>query len=170
MSFPDGRLLDDLILFPNVASRGYELSLPDLREARPEVLNAFATTWENFLLPLPDGVRLSFQTDRSADFTLALDRYARDTAATTNAWSRRVREERHARYTARMLAGQLVRRRTVLFLSVRVENMPDLFTSPSSFGGTLPGRVAGGQRATATGRAKTHVCPLHPGRTSRRHG
>ena len=130
MSFPDGRLLDDLIWFPNVASRGYELSLPDLREARPEVLNAFATTWENFLVQLPEGVRLSFQSDRSADFTMALDRYARDTATTTNAWARRVREERHARYTARMLAGQLVRQRTVLFLSVRVENMPDLFTSP----------------------------------------
>lgn len=81
MNFPDGYLLDGLIVFPHTAARGYELSLPDLREARPSVLNEFGAVWQNFLLSLPDGVRLSFQSDRSADFAAALDRHARDTAA-----------------------------------------------------------------------------------------
>ena len=65
MTFPDGHLLDDLIVFPHVASRGYELSLPDLREARPEVLDEFATVWQNNLLQLPEGVRISFQSERA---------------------------------------------------------------------------------------------------------
>ena len=80
MNFPDALLLDGLIVFPNAASRGYALSLPDLRQARPAVLNEFARVWENFLKQLPDGIRLQFQTSRSADFGRALDRYAAQTA------------------------------------------------------------------------------------------
>ncbi len=130
MTFPDGHLLDDLIVFPHVASRGYELSLPDLREARPEVLDEFAALWQNNVLQLPEGVRISFQSERISDFNVALDRYALATATTNNAWCKLAREERHGRYTARMRAGQLVRQRTALFLSVRLENMPDVFSSP----------------------------------------
>src|ERR1044071_10314257 len=109
MSFPDGYLLEDLIIFPDVASRGYELLLPDLREARPEVLNEFSDLWQNWLLQLPKGIRLSFQSDCNADFNAPMDKYARDTSTTSNAWSRRVREERHARCLAQIRAGQMVR-------------------------------------------------------------
>jgi len=130
MTFPDGHLIDDLIVFPHVASRGYELSLPDLREARPEVLNELSDLWHSVLLQIPEGLRMSFQSERRSDFHRVLNRFARDTLAGGNAWSRLVREERHTRYTARMRAGQLVRQRTVLFLSVRLENMPDTFSSP----------------------------------------
>ena len=85
MTFPDGFLLDDLIVFPNAASRGFELSLPDLREAQPSVLNEFSMAWQNFFLQLPEVVRLSFQSDRSADFSLELSSYAKATTLMTNA-------------------------------------------------------------------------------------
>ncbi len=130
MSFPDARLLDGLIVFPHAASRGFALALPDLRQARPAVLNEFSALWESFLKQLPATLRLQFQTSRSADFGPALDRYAAQTAQAAHGWSRRVREERHARYQQRMRAGELLREQTLIFFSVRLEHLPHLFTSP----------------------------------------
>ncbi len=130
ITFPDGYLLDDMIVFPRAVSRGFELALPDLRQAQPAARNALAAAWQSYLLLLPDHVRLQFQAHRDADFSGALARYDQNTEATTNAWARLVRKERHARYSERMRTGQLVRDRLLLFISVNQPDMPGMFASP----------------------------------------
>ena len=131
MSFPDGHLIKDLIIYPLFASKGFELVLPDLREAGPAALNAYAETWQNILLQVPENFRLSFQGNRSADYSRELARYATETdRAGAGAWSRRVRQERHSRYVEAMKAKKLVRQSTVLFLSMPVPALPGLVSSP----------------------------------------
>lgn len=130
MIFPDALLLDGLVVFPQSASRGYALVLPDLRHARPAVINSFAAAWETFFKDLPDSMRLQFQTNRLPDYSVAFHRHAAETKTMPSGWCRRVREERHHRYTERMRSGKLLREQAVLFISVPLEHNPHLLSSP----------------------------------------
>jgi type IV secretion system protein TrbE len=130
MTCPDALLLQDLIVFPHVASRGYALALPDLRHASPDVLNHFSDAWQHFLLQTPDGMRLQVQTTRDNDLAAPLKRYSERTAATPDPWSRRVREERFCRYEARLKNGTLFRQRVILFLCMTLEDPPTWLASP----------------------------------------
>lgn len=130
MNFPDCRLLNDLIVFPQAVSRAFEIRMPDLDGALAGVLEQNGASWGNFLNQVGDEVRLQFQNGRNSDFSAVLDRYAKATAQVANPWSRRVREERHARYLERMRSGKMFRDQTVAFISVPAPHMPHLFSSP----------------------------------------
>lgn len=130
MIFPDGMLAGDVIVYPGVISRGYELVLPDLRQAASGAVNDYMSVFETFFVSLPPEVRASFQQENVSDFQTALDDYARVTAGAATGWCRRVREERLERYSKRMREGQLLRRRMVLFLSRREDDLPGLISRP----------------------------------------
>ncbi len=130
MTCPDGLFLNNLIVFPHVASRGYTLTIPVLRYAQPAVLNQFKTAWQNFLLQLPDGMRLQIQATRENDLQTALQRYAEVTNQTANRWSRRIREERAQRYLDRLRAGTLIQQRVVIFFAVTLPDLPSWLASP----------------------------------------
>ncbi|MBL9166650.1 MAG: hypothetical protein JNN07_02840 [Verrucomicrobiales bacterium] len=130
MICPDALLLRGLIVFPHVASRGFSLTLPDLRHAGPEVLNGFNDAWQNILLQLPPGMGMQVQTTRDNDLQCHLDRYTERSAADTNPWSRRARQERAQRYQDRLNAGTLYRQRVVIFLCEPLNDAPSWLSSP----------------------------------------
>ncbi len=130
MICPDALLLQNLIVFPHVASRGFSLTLPDLRHSSPEVLNQFNDAWQNILLQLPAHMRLQVQTTRDNDLEAPLQRYMGKTATDSNPWSRQVREERAQRYEARLKSGTLYRQRVIVFLALPLKDPPSWLASP----------------------------------------
>lgn len=130
MNCPDALLLENLIVFPHVASRGFSLILPDLHHGSPEVLNAFSQAFQGFLVQLPREMRLQVQTTRENDLGGDLARFKGHTDEAPESWSRQVREERFKRFEDRIKAGSLFRQRVVLFLSVPLVHPPSWLASP----------------------------------------
>lgn len=130
MNCPDALLLENLILFPHVASRGFSLLLPDLHHASPDVLNAFNDALQGFLLQLPNTMRVQIQTSRDNDLETPLKAYAERTSQGPDGWARQAREERFKRFDDRIKAGSLFRQRVILFFAVPLVDPPSWLASP----------------------------------------
>ena len=124
LSRPIGYLLRDLIVWglgsAGWISRGYEVRLPELSYATPETLNSLQDTLRIVLRAIAPLERLQFHVRCDGDFHGQFTSYAVDTSKVSNAWVKRVREERLQRYTALSQQGKLRRLRLFIFRSRKV--------------------------------------------------
>jgi hypothetical protein len=103
---PDGRLVDDLIVFGSpdrggVVAKGFWLEPPDLRGASIARLNAFQDQVRGLLALIAPGRRLQLQWSCDADYRAELLRYHAATQGVSDPLVRRTRNERFMRYWQR---------------------------------------------------------------------
>ena len=133
---PDGRFVDDLIVFGSLESgatvaRGFWIEPPDLRGASHARLNEWQDRLHALLAFVTPGRRLQVQWSCDSDYRSELERYFADTAKIVEPAVRRVRNERFARYWSRMQARDLRRERLALFLSIEVAEYSGNFRGPA---------------------------------------
>jgi len=122
---PDGRFVDDMILFGSperggLVSKGFLLEPPDLRGASVERLNAFHECERRLLGLIGPGRRLQVGLTCDPNYRPELERFHQDTQPIDDPAIREARNERVARYSPRLHDGTLRRERCVLFYSIEL--------------------------------------------------
>lgn len=126
---PNGFFVRGLLVFGSLrrggyVSKGFSLEAPDLSNSPISDLNLFQERLCLLLGSLHEGQRLQVQYYCDSDYARELLRYQSETERCTNAWTRRNRNERFARYWRAMSERKLRRQRVVLYLSRGLEGVP----------------------------------------------
>ena len=126
---PNGYFIRDLIVFNGLSqggyvSKGFILQPPDLTNVQISELNSFQDQICLLLASLGDNQRLQVQFFCDSDYRAELLRYQQGTEAMTNAWTKRSRNERFARYWRKMEERQLRRQRLIIYISRKIESSP----------------------------------------------
>ncbi len=129
MGAPDGFFVRDMIVFNHLrrggyVAKGFVLELPDLSNSPVSDLNDFQDQTALLLASLQENQRLQVQYYCDSNYRKELLRYQKETQQFSNAWTRRVRNERFLRYWQAMMERKLRRQRVVLYISRLIENQP----------------------------------------------
>src|SRR5438093_12395721 len=111
---PNGFFVRDLIVFNHLrrggyVSKGFVFEAPDLTNSPIEDLNEFQDQLCLLLASLHEHQRLQVQYFCDSDYKGEVLRYQQETERFTNVWTKRVRNERLARYWQSMCARRLRR-------------------------------------------------------------
>ena len=136
----NGYFVRDLIVFNGLGtggsvSKGFIFQPPDFNNAQISELNHFQDQLSLLLASLSDNQRLQVQWFCDSDYRNELLRYNEETKRASNIWTRRVRNERFARYWSAMLDRQLRRQRLVLYISRSIDISPSFSASRASLTG-----------------------------------
>ena len=126
MKLRDGHYINDLLIFGNLdktgfASKGFEIQLPDLRNAAVSVLHDFEDKLRRLLVTIRPPARMQWNWSVNSDYKEELEAYDQATEdLAKNDWCYRTRKERYHRYVKRMEAGQLRREKLRLYISIPI--------------------------------------------------
>ncbi len=131
---PNGFFVRDLVLFNSLrrggyVSKGFVFEAPDLTNSQIADLNDFQEQLCLLLASLHENQRLQIQYFSDSDYKTELLRYQQETERFTNAWTKRARNERFARYWEAMSERKLRRQRVVLYVSRALDNTPKTLTT-----------------------------------------
>jgi hypothetical protein len=131
---PNGYFVRDLIVFNHLrrggyVAKGFILDAPDLVNSPIADLNDFQDQICLLLASLQENQRLQVQYFCDSDYKEELLRYQRETENFTNAWTKRVRNERFCRYWQAMMERKLRRQRVIVYVTRALENQPKLAQS-----------------------------------------
>jgi hypothetical protein len=131
---PNGYFVRDLIIFNHLrrggyVAKGFILDAPDLVNSPIADLNDFQDQICLLLASLQENQRLQVQYFCDSDYKEELLRYQRETDNFTNAWTKRVRNERFCRYWQAMMERKLRRQRVIVYVTRAFENQPKLAQS-----------------------------------------
>ena len=137
---PNGHFIRDMIVFNGLdaggtVSKGFIIEPPDLSSAPIAELNAFQDQLSTVLASLGDHQRLQVQWFCDSDYRHELLRYQQETQRATNIWTRRVRNERFARYWQAMTERKLRRQKLVFYISRPIQENTALIASGKSLAG-----------------------------------
>jgi hypothetical protein len=131
---PNGYFVRDLIVFNHLrrggyVAKGFILDAPDLANSPIADLNDFQDQICLLLASLQENQRLQVQYFCDSDYKEELLRYQRETENFTNAWTKRVRNERFCRYWQAMMDRKLRRQRVIIYITRALDNQPNLAQS-----------------------------------------
>ncbi len=131
MKPPDGWIAKNLIIWNELdtrgfVSRGFDISLPDLRQASDTILEQFSDICRHILHSLSPQVRAQFRWEVNGNYTQELTAYKKYTEehCEPGSWAELQRNERYERYLAKAKEGKLRREKLTLYLSQRVSVSP----------------------------------------------
>src|SRR6266545_7098275 len=128
---PNGFFIRDMMLFNHLrrggyVSKGFIFEAPDLTNSPAADLNDFQDQLCLLLASLQENQRLQVQYFCDSDYKEELLRYQQETERMSNAWTKRSRNERFARYWQAMVERRLRRQRVVFYVTRALENVPKL--------------------------------------------
>src|SRR5438034_1774247 len=134
---PNGFFIRDMMIFNHLrrggyVSKGFIFEAPDLTNSPAADLNDFQVQLCLLLASLQEHQRLQVQYFCDSDYKGELLRYQQETERFTNVWTKRVRNERFARYWQSMCERRLRRQRVILYVSRSLENVPKSFQSAAA--------------------------------------
>jgi hypothetical protein len=131
---PNGFFVRDLILFNHLrrggyVAKGFIFEAPDLTNSPIADLNDFQEQLCLLLASLHENQRLQVQYFSDSDYKAELLRFQSETERFENAWTKRSRNERFARYWQAMMDRKLRRQRVVFYVSRSLDNVPKTLTT-----------------------------------------
>ncbi len=131
---PNGFFIRDMIVFNHLrrggyVAKGFAIEAPDLTNSPVADLNDFQDQLCLLLASLQENQRLQVQYFCDSNYKEELLRYQRETEKFSNAWTRRVRNERFVRYWQAMSDRKLRRQRVVMYVTRAMEHQPRLAQS-----------------------------------------
>src|SRR5437667_5617985 len=131
---PNGFFVRGMMVFNHLrrggyVSKGFIFEAPDLTNSQTADLNDFQDQLCLLLASLHEHQRLQVQYFCDSDYKKELIRYQQETERMSNVWTKRMRNERFARYWQAMMDRTLRRQRVVLYVSRVLDNVPKTFAT-----------------------------------------
>lgn len=131
MKVPDAWIANNLIIWNELdtrgfVSRGFDIVLPDLRQASETILEQAAEISRRILHILSVNTRAQFRWEVTANYNRELAAYKKftDENCKPGSWAEIQRNERYNRYTIKAKEGKLRREKLTLYLSQKVPVAP----------------------------------------------
>ena len=150
---PNGFFIRDMMIFNHLrrggyVSKGFIFEAPDLTNSPAADLNDFQDQLCLLLASLHENQRLQVQYFCDSDYKGELLRYQQETEKSSNAWTKRARNERFSRYWQAMSERKLRRQRVIFSIRRSTTGSTSIRRTDSCLNSRFR-RIAGTAKATA---------------------